>query len=228
MGLKILGALGNMFKAADANAAEKIEEANLTDFAKLDLEKMRTELQKVTRNLGEIKGRLMTMKDDIADKKKESKDRMAKAEQLLASEAKNAEELAQAQCAKSESLDAEIEALTTALKQQEQLYTTQEANKNQLKETIRDCESQLNIMKTMEDVTKSNEALSAVNMDGAKSASAKFAERQKKMQNRLNVSAALAEETKDGDATLDDATNAALGNVKGASKLAALKAKAGK
>lgn len=224
--MKVFGALGRLFKAADAKASQKIEDVNITEFAEQDLEQMRSELQKVTKNCGEIKGRIMTMSENIADKKKEVKDRTKKAEQLLSSGADNAEDLAGQQCAIVERLETEAKAMEDALSQQKQLLTQQEANKRKLQDTIRGCESELSIMKTQQDVIKSNESLSVVNMDGAKSASSKFADRQKRMRERMNISKAMAEEQNAGTtSSLDEQTNAALGTTAGSALLEKLKAK---
>lgn len=221
--MALFKALGGWLKAKDREAAEAIENQNLTEFAKNDLEAMQGELRKVTQNLGSIKGRTKTMEDEIKEKKTEIKDRTAKAEQLIAADK---EELAAKQCAIIETMQAEVEALTDALKQQQQLYNTQVTNRDKLRESIQACESELRLMKTQEEVTKSNEALATVNVDGAQSAVSKFQERRKKMQERLNTSQALAEEQQaSSNDSLDAETAAALGQSKGSALLEKLKAK---
>ena len=73
----------------------------------------------------------------------------------------------------------------------------------------------LDRMKTMEEVKKSNETLSAVDTSGSKSALERFKERERKSQQDLDTSTALMEESADATESLDDATEKALsGGVK--------------
>jgi len=221
--MKFFKAIGNLLKAKDHEAAEAIEDANIVSFAMSDLEEMRSELQKCVKNLGQIKGVILTYKDEITDLKKEMKDRTAKAEALLGA---GNEDLATKQCAVVETMQSEVEAKSQALKMQEDLYVKQETNKNTLQDQIQAAESEVRLMKTMDDVTKSNESLSAVNLAGAQSASERFKDKRKKMQQKMNTSTALAEEaSKTGEGALDNATEAALGSSKGSDLLAKLKAK---
>jgi len=221
--MKILKAIGSFMKAQDRKAAEAIEDANIVDFAKSDLESMKTELQKCVKNLGQIKGTIMTYEEEIKDLKKEEKDKTAKAEQLL--EAGN-EDLAGKVCASVETIESEVEAKAQALKMQKDLYEKQQANKDALQGNIQSAESELRLMKTMDDVTKSNESISTVNLAGAQSASDRFSEKRKKMQQKMNSSTAMAEEASAaGSGALDNEVDKALGNSKGSDLLAKLKAK---
>lgn len=210
-------------KAKSDEAAQKIEDENATAFAKQDLEKMKEDRSKVIANLGQIKGRLMSLKDDIKEKEKEIKDRTAKATQLLEA---GKEDLAQSQCARVEGIQDEVNMLKDSLKTQEQLCSEQERNLSDLTATIQDCENQMRTIKTMEDVRKSNDSLAAVDIHGSMSAAAKFQERRKRMKEKLNASRATAEAQRMGTSSeLDERTNEALGNSKGSALLEKLKAK---
>lgn len=210
-------------KAKSDEAAQKIEDENATSFAKQDLEKMKSDRAKVIGNLGQIKGRIMSLKDDIKEKEKEIKNRTAKATQLLDV---GKEDLAQSQCAAVERIQGEVDMLKDSLKTQEGLCAEQQRNLNDLTATIQDCESQLRSIQTMEEVRKANDSLAAVDVNGSMSAAAKFKERQQRTRDRLNASRATAEAQRMGTSSdLDAQTNAALGKSQGSDLLEKLKAK---
>ncbi len=64
---KTVDALGKAAKAKDAQIAEKIEDANIVEFAKQDVEKIQTNLSTVRTNIGKLKGRIQTLTDDKAE-----------------------------------------------------------------------------------------------------------------------------------------------------------------
>ena len=218
--------VGEWVRAKDRQAGDSMDDKNAVAFSENDLEDLRKELQKAIGNKGQIKGTIITFEEEIKDKKKTVKDGKAKVENLLEAEK---EELALKVAAKIEALQTEVETAEAALKAQKELYTRQTANCDSLRGRIDSCESELKMMKTMEDVTKSNQALADVNVDGGKSASARFEERRKKMTAKMHASTALADETAANDpSALDNEVAEALGEGKGQSVLADIKAKMGK
>jgi phage shock protein A len=176
---------------------------------------MKEELTKATQNLGSIKGRIKTEERAIKEKKDQMKADTDKAKALKEA---GKEKLALQLCDRISTIQAEMESHKAVLAQQKKLAEQHEANRDRLMKSINECESQLKIMQTMDDVTKSNEALSVVNVDGAESAVTKFKNRSAKMQEKLDVSNALLEEQQNSSPTkLDDEVDAALGNSAGKS-----------
>lgn len=224
--MKFLKTLFNVAKAKDAEAAEALEDANAMSLAKQDVAKMQEQLAEVTKNLGSIKGRVKGLERGITEKKQMMKDDEHKALQLLEA---SKEDLAQQVAARIESTKAEMESEQILIKQQKDLCSKHDANKAKLQQAIQDCESELKMMKTMNEVNKSNEALTVVNTSGAESARSKFQARREKMQAKLDTSSSILEEQESGaPGNLDNEVEAALGKSKGSDTLAALKAKMNK
>ncbi len=101
------------------------------------------------------------------------------------------------------------------LEQQQELLAQQEKNRTDLQQLLTDSESNLNALKSMEDVRKSTDALSEVDTEGAQSLAAKIKERQDRAKQRFNTSKATLEASKDPSKSLDEETEAALGTTKG-------------
>lgn len=221
--MKVFGAINKWFKAKDQEAAQKIEDSNIVAFAQQDLEQLRAEYNKAVTNCGNIKARMMSLQDEIKEKSEDIQQRTTDAEKLLEL---GKEELATKQGAVVEGMEKEVTVLKDALAQQEALYVEQEKNKKELLDKLNECETSLKVMKTMDDVQKSNEALTTVDVSSGKSALASFEAREKRMKDKLNASKAIREEQQNGTVkSLDEQTAEALGNKPGSDFIAKLKAK---
>jgi phage shock protein A len=220
--MALLEAFGKWVKAKDKQAARKIEDNHIVDFAEQDLDTLRAELEKAITNCGMIKARMLTLNDDIKAKSDEITTRTDNAKALLAA---GKEDLAMKQGAIVEGLEKQVATLKDAYKQQEELYNEQEANKNELQEKITQCEISLGSMKTLESVKESNESLTTVNTASGKSALASFEDRERRLKEQTNAAKAIRQEHSAGTTkSLDEQTAEALGKKPGSSFLEKLKA----
>jgi phage shock protein A len=216
----LIKSLFGLAKAKSDEAAQKIEDENAVSFAQQDIAKLKEKIAEAVRNVGRIKGTVMSVEQDITTLEKEIEDRTASAKKLLEA---GKEEIAQKQCAVIERLENEVETKKSILEEQKNLLGEQEKNRLDLQNLLSDSESNLNTLKSMEDVRKSTEALSEVDTDGANSLAARIKERQERARNRFNTAKATREASKGGKESLDEETAAALGNSAGSSLLAKLK-----
>lgn len=218
----LIKSLFGLAKAKSDEAAQKIEDDNAVSFAQQDIAKLKEKISEAVRNVGKIKGVVMTIEGEITELEKEIADRTASAEALIE---KGKEDIAAKQCAVIETKQSEVEVKKGILSQQQELLAQQEKNRTELQQLLTDSESNLNALKSMEDVRKSTEALTQVDTDGAQSLAARIKERQDRAKQRFNTSKATLEASKDPSKSLDEETQAALGSTKGSDLLAKLKAK---
>ena len=204
--------LFGLAKAKQSEAAEAIEDKNRVSFAKQDIEEVEKKLRESRVAVGNIKGRVMGLEREVKEKKDEAADRETKAKALK--EAGKTDLAKQQWNIRCELID-EVETLKISLSQLKKTYEQQKVNVGELEGNLNAMKRSLQRMKTMDEVKKSNEAISAVDTSGSTSALEKFREREKKMQQELNTSTALMEEGKDATMSLDKATEKALtGGVK--------------
>jgi phage shock protein A len=227
---KIFGAIGKAAKAADSKAAEKIENANIIEFAKQDLEKIQASLVTVKTNIGKLKGRIQTLSDDKAENDRQIADHTDKATKLIAKakgltgqDQTDTEDLAKQHCASVATLQAKNATLDAALKQQNDLLVRETNTKTKLEKSYTQCQQDLDIMKTEKEVSDANKSITAVNVDDPASTVAKFTDRRRKLHEELSTTTALAEETGVGSETLDEKTAKLLGDEPGSDLFAKLK-----
>ena len=219
--MKLIKSLFGLAKAKSEEAAQKIEDSNAVSFAQQDIAKLKEKISEAVRNVGRIKGMVMTLEQDVEKMEKEIADRTESAKQLLNA---GKEEIAQKQCAVIERIQNEVDTKKSILEEQRALLSEQEKNRINLQNLLSESESNLNTLKSMEDVRKSTEALSEVDVDGANSLPARIKERQERARNRLNTAKATRDASRSSEDSLDEETAAALGNSAGASLLSKLKA----
>ena len=223
--MDLLKTLGGWFRARDRQASEKLEQTNIVEFAKNDLEDMNKDLKTVHENIGHIKARIAQYQDDIKELESQIANNTSKAEQLLAKGDPKLEELAKQMCTQVESLDQKLAMNKQALEQQEALLIKQRETETSLEEHIQECTNELELMKTQKEVTDANKSLVNVSADASGSAVDKFKARRRKLQEELRVSSAMVEETQDHAKTLEEKADAALGIGKGSALFEKLKAK---
>lgn len=187
----LLNGLKKLFVAKSNEAEQAIEDKNIISFSEQDIREMKNELLKAKDNFAKIKATKMQLERDIATKNSELETRKEQARTLKADPAKL--ELAQ----KVASICMQIMSDTEALKQQLTMIETtlaqQEKNVSDLGEAVDQATRDLQFMKAQDQVTKSTEALSSVNVDGASSTLAKFNERKRKQQHKLDTAQAHLE-----------------------------------
>ena len=221
--MSLLGRIKNVFVAKSNKVVSDIEDRNAVELGKLDIQNIQKDLNTVVENLGAIKGRIKTLERDTATHKQEVSDLETKAQQLL--EAKN-EELAGQVCAKIDLIEKEIEANEALLKQQRELLTKHEKNRDTLQQRLEQAKASQNILATMDEVQKSNEALISINPNSAESAVQKFENRLEKKRAELDKSEATLEVQEESSPdSLDKKVDEALGKTPGGDTLARLKAK---
>jgi phage shock protein A len=224
MKVKVLNALGGWFKAKDRQTAEKIEESNIVEFAKNDLEHMEGDLKKVQENIGHVKARISQLNDEIKEIKDEITTNTGKASQLLDKGTPQAEGLAQQICASVEALQKKLEINQQALTQQEALLDQQQETKTTLEDHLQECKNELEIMKTQKAVTEGNETLVSVSAESSGSSVEKFKERRKALDAKLKFSTAMVEQTQDGAKSLSQKADDLLGKSKGSELFEKLRA----
>ena len=221
--MSLLGRIKNVFVAKSNKVVSDIEDRNAVELGKLDIQNIQKDLNTVVENLGAIKGRIKTLERDTATHKQEVSDLETKAQQLL--EAKN-EELAGQVCAKIDLIEKEIEANEALLKQQRELLTKHDKNRDTLQQRLEQAKASQNILATMDEVQKSNEALISINPNSAESAVQKFENRLEKKRAELDKSEATLEVQEESSPdSLDKKVDEALGKTPGGDTLARLKAK---
>lgn len=200
----------NLGKAKSDEAAEKIENDNAVAFAKQDLTAMEEDLRKARLGLGTVKAKVMGLERDIKQKNDEIATRTATVKELKAAEKV---ELAKKNWSIVSGLKDEVSLLETSLAQFQTNFEQQQKNVAQLEANYGEAKRSLQMMKTMDEVKKSNESLSTVDTSGSASAVARFQDRKKKMQEELDKSQAILEASADGSTDIDAETAAALGKV---------------
>ena len=197
-------------KAKSDDAAEKIESENAVSFAKQDIAAMEEDLRKARLGLGTVKAKVMGLERDIKQKNDEITARTATVKELKAADKV---ELAKKNWSIVSGLKDEVSLLETSLTQFQANFEQQQKNVAQLEANYGEAKRSLQMMKTMDEVKKSNESLSTVDTTGSASAVARFQDRKKKMQEELDKSQAILEASADGSKDLDAETAAALGKV---------------
>jgi phage shock protein A len=224
--MALLKTLGGWFRAKDRQTADKIEQTNIVEFAKNDLEDMDKDYRTVQENIGHVKARIAQLNDDIKEIGDQITSNTAKAELLLTKTGNtDAEALAQQMCSAVESLEQKLDMNKQALVQQEKLLEQQKTTKATLEQHIQECKNELDLMKTQKEVTDANKTLVHVSSDSSGSSVEKFKERRRKLQEELRVSTAMVEETQDHATSLEEKADKLLGTDKGSALFAKLKAK---
>lgn len=215
---------GNIVKLGSAkmqDAADTIDKEHSVDFAKQDIEKMEEDLLKANDNIGEIKGQIAVGEDKIKMIKAKIKKHDEDAKKLKELGDKKSMDLAIQHCDQAELLESQLVPLEEALKQQKQLLEEQTSSRNELKHNVDMAKAQLVTLKAMEDAASANEKMASISISSGKSALAKFKEREEAMKARLVKSRAIKEESS-SDSSLDAATEKALGESGGSSRLTRL------
>lgn len=221
--MKVLSSIVRWFKAKDEAMSDAIEKEHEVAFAKQDLNAMQKDLAQVTNSMGEVKATLTGLKRDLSDKERIIKNNEDDARSLLD---KGKEELALKICAEIEALEAEAEVFRNSIKQQEGMLETLDKKRKQLYQAVKQAESSLRMMKTMDAVARASEKISTVKVGDSKSALSRFKERQNRLQNRLDKAKAINEmENQQNGTSLKSEVDEALGRGKGSSVLARLRAK---
>lgn len=222
--MALLKTLGGWFRAKDRVASEKIEDTNLVEFAKNDLEDMQKDYTAVQENIGHIKARISQLNGDIKDINDQVSTNTNKATQLIAKATPEAENLAKQICASIEALEAKLKINTEAVAQQEKLLAQQEETKDTLESHMQECKNELEIMKTQQDVTNGNQTLVHVNAGSSGSAVEKFKERRRKLDEKLAFSSAMVEQSQDHATSLAEKADKVLGTSKGSTLFDKMKA----
>jgi len=220
----LLKSVGGWFRAKDREAGEKIENSNIVEFARNDLEDMNKDLMTVRENIGHVKARIGQLTGDIKDINDQISNNTSKAEQLLSKGTPEAENLAKQMCSAVETLQQKLQMNKDALAQQEKLLAQQQETKAVLEQHVEECRNELDLMKTQQEVTKGNESLVAVDAGASGSAVEKFKERRRKLQEKLSVSQAMVEETQEHSQSLSEKADKLLGTDKGSALFEKLKA----
>jgi len=218
----LLKTLFNYGKVKSNEAAEKIEnsDSNRIGFAKQDLADMETQLREARAGLGRIKAKLMGFEREIKEKNSEIETRTATVKQLKEA---NKIALAKKNWEVVVGLKDEVEVLEASRKQFQANYDQQKANVYKLESNLSEAKRSLKMMQTMNDVKKSNEALTTIDTSGSESCLSRFEARKKKMQEDLDASIAMLEEQSAGSTDdLDVQSAKALGTVKGQDEFDAL------
>lgn len=219
--MKVLSSLIRWFKAKDAQAADAIEQEHEVDFAKQDLESMQRDLRQVTNSMGEVKATLAGLKRDLAEKQRAIANNEGDARSLLD---RGKEALAVKVCAEIEAMEAEAEVYRNSIAQQEGMLKTLESKRLQLQQAYKQAQSSLRMMKTMDAVSRASEKIATVKVGDSSSALARFKEREKRLQQRMDKAKAINEmASQDSGETLQQEIDEALGRGKGSSVLARLK-----
>jgi phage shock protein A len=222
--MALLKTLGGWFRAKDRVASDKIESSNLVEFAKNDLEDMQKDYTAVQENIGHIKARVSQLNGDIKDINDQITTNTNKATQLVAKATPEAENLAKQICASIEALEARLKINSEAVAQQEKLLAQQEDTKTALEDHLQECNNELEIMKTQQDVTSGNQTLVHVNAGSSGSAVEKFKERRRKLDEKLAFSSAMVEQSQDHATSLAEKADKVLGTSKGSALFEKLKA----
>lgn len=191
-------------------AAQAIEDADPILFAEQDIKKMSDELKVAQSNVAKMKASKMQIERDMKELQDELKTRKEQGSQLkqagkTAPLTKVVERIGL--------LMDELAPLESSLKTTKGYLKQHEDNTIKLKSAVDEATRDLRSLKAMAQVTKSTEALAEVSTAGADSALAKFKERKRKQQNRLDEATALMETQNAGD-DLDEDIDKALGNSK--------------
>ena len=197
-------------KAKSDEAAENIENKNMVSFAKQDITNMEEDLRKARLGLGTVKAKVMGLERDIKAKNQEITERTATVKQLKEA---GKVELAKKIWEVVAGLKDEVVVLEGSLTQFQTNYKQQQSNVDKLESNFGQAKRSLQMMKTMDEVKKSNESLSNIDTTGSATSLSRFQERQKKMQEELDKSTAILDASQDSSEDLDAQAAAALGTV---------------
>ena len=116
--------LSRLVKAKSEEKAEQIESKNVIAFSKQDIADMEQKLREATRTVGMISGRIATLDEQIKEKNSFFDTKMANAKALkeLGATDPKKMDLARSEFESAKNAEKEIEALTDAKTQQEELY----------------------------------------------------------------------------------------------------------
>ena len=197
--------LKNLFIAKSNEAEQKIEDANIVSFSEEDIRNMKQDLITAKDNFAKIKATKMQIERDIASKETELATRKGQARDLKADPAKM--ELAEKVAGICLTIMSEIDGFKKQLTMIETTLVQQESNVSELGEAVNEAIRDLQFMKAQEQVTKSTESLSTINADGVSTTLAKFQERKRKMQMKMDTAQAHHEADTAGniDKKIDDA-----------------------
>lgn len=223
--MKALQSLIRWFKAKDTEVSEAIEQEHEVAFARQDVEMMQKDLAQVVNSIGEVKATLAGLKRELSDKQRTMGNLESDASSLLE---KGKEEVAKKVCVEIEGLEKEIEVYRHSIEQQESMLTSLDEKRKQLQEAVKQAESSLRMMQTMDAVARATEKVSTVKIGDTSSALNRFQERQGRMQKRLDKAKAISEmSAQSGEAALKSEVDEALGRSKGNSVLERLKKQKG-
>ena len=219
--MKVLSSIVRWFKAKDSELSDSIEQEHEVAFAKQDLEAMHQDALQVTNSMGELKATLSGLKRDLAERERSITNMENDARALLDL---GKEELATKICSEIEEVAAEAEVFRNSITQQEQMLKTLEKKRKQLQNAVRQAESSLRMMKTMDSVARASEKISTIKVGNTSSALSRFQERQKRLERRMDKAKAINEmASQDCGDTLKNEVDDALGRGKGSSILERLK-----
>ena len=182
---------------------------------------MQKDLSQITNNMGEIKATLAGLKRDLSEKQRIITNLENDAKSLLE---KGKEDLATKLCMEIETLEGETSVYKKSIEQQENMLKTLEEKRKQMIEAVRQAESSLRMMQTMDSVARATEKVSSTKVGDTSSALNRFKDRQNRVQQRLDKAKAISElESVESGTTLKSEVDEALGRAKGSSVLERLK-----
>jgi len=214
-----MGLLKNLFtwgKARSDEAAEKVENSDPIGFAKQEIQEIEDQKNAARTNVGKMKAQILAIKRELKENQSEYDNTISKAKALKESKPELALKLAERAAETKEAIDTN----EVSLKTLEGHLEKQQKNFDALEKAVKQANRDLKSMKSMDQVTKSTEALNSVDLEGSESALSKFKGRKERMKMKMDEVEAIAD-TKGED--LDAQADAALGKgSKGADLLASL------
>jgi len=223
-----MGGFFNLFKnlgrASDAKAqkvADVIDDKNSVEFAKQDVEKMRTQLAACNSNIGTLKGEISVNESRIKDLKLQIKkhDEDAKALDLAGKQG-----LAVKHCEAAEVIEGQVKSFEIALKTHKDVLEDQIKSKEELKSALQQAEAEIVSLKAMRDAAEANRNLTQISTSSGTSALADLKRRRESAERDMISSKAIKEASSDKD-NLKDETEKALGRSGGSSRLEKLRNK---
>ena len=223
-----MGGFFNLFKnlgrASDAKAqkvADVIDGKNSVEFAKQDVEKMRTQLAACNSNIGTLKGEISINEGKIKDLKLQIKkhDEDAKALDLAGKQG-----LAVKHCEAAEVIEGQVKSFEIALKTHKDVLEDQIKSKEELKSALQQAEAEIVSLKAMRDAAEANRNLTQISTSSGTSALADLKRRRESAERDMISSKAIKEASSDKD-NLKDETEKALGRSGGSSRLEKLRNK---
>ena len=200
----LISALKTLVKGKSDQAAEAIEDTNRVMFAQQSLKEIEDQLRKAQTNLGSMRASMLGTERESKEKTEELASWTAKAKAL---KEQGKMDLAVQVAEKCMQIQSEVETLKTQYATYERNAKQQEENVTKLRLSLDKGKRQVQQMKSMEQVTKSTEALLEVNTSGVATAISKFDEQVKKSQAKLDQANAMMESQTAGnlDAKVEDA-----------------------